>query len=382
VELKLEDAGGRQLDTAFLDRFNYLQKTGALDDLSSLRRENRELDALINDAASIFALTTIEEMFAFVISRLLERFIPTHLTFMIEPPRGGDLKQYRYLNLKPVAERLPDRCYFALRDFFLASPYPIGLEDLKERLGSVAIHDELASEEPEIIFPMTGIEGLYGIAILGRKIVGESYSELERMYVDKITRFLSIGIQNSLHHESAITDAKTGLYNHSHFMQRLEQEIARVTRHKVKAGVIMLDVDHFKKFNDTWGHLAGDEVLNHLAVTLKRTIRTEDIAARFGGEEFCVLAIECDRDTLMAVAERVRTQIESMAIPYKDQSLSVTASLGCCLLDSSRRFSSDEYLEMSDKALYTSKSSGRNRVTFYKPGLLDRAQAIRKHRSI
>jgi diguanylate cyclase (GGDEF)-like protein len=382
VELKLEPGGSQHLDSEFLDRFNYLQKTGALDDLASLRKENRELDALINDAASLFVLTTIDEMFSFVISRLLERFIPTHLSFLIEPPRGGELKQYRYLNLKPVAERLPDACYYKLRDFFLGSPYPISFEDLKAKLGEGAIGEEFAAEEPEIIFPMTGIEGLYGIAVLGRKIVGEPYSEIERMYVDKVTRFLSIGIQNSLHHESAITDAKTGLYNHSHFMQRLEQEIARVTRHKAKAGVLMLDVDHFKRFNDTWGHLAGDEVLNTLALTLKRTVRAEDIAARFGGEEFCVLAIECDRDTLIAVAERVRSSIESMSVEYKGETLSVTASIGCCLLDSGRHYVSAEYLEMADKALYTSKSSGRNRVTFYKPGLLDRAQAIRKNRSI
>jgi diguanylate cyclase (GGDEF)-like protein len=382
VELKLEPGGSQRLDSDFLDRFNYLQKTGALDDLSELRKENRELDALINDAASLFALSTIEEMFAFVISRLLERFIPTHLSFLIQPPRGGELKQYRYVNLKPVVERLPDSCYFALRDFFLASPYPIGYADLKEKLGPEAISDELAAEDPEVVYPMKGIEGLYGIAILGRKIVGDAYTELERMYVDKVTRFLSIGIQNSLHHESAITDAKTGLYNHPHFMQRLEQEIARVTRHKAKAGVIMLDIDHFKRFNDTWGHLAGDEVLNHIAIALKRTVRSEDIAARFGGEEFCVLAIECDRDTLVAVAERIRANVEALVVDYKGERLSVTASFGCCLLDPGRKYVSAEYLEMADKALYTSKASGRNRVTYYKPGLLDRAQALRKLRSI
>ena len=82
------------------------------------------------------------------------------------------------------------------------------------------------------------------------------------MYVDKFMRFLSIGIQNNLHHESSITDAKTGLFNHAYFSQRLEQEIAHVARHRTKAGLVMLDVDHFKNFNDTWGHLAGDAVLN------------------------------------------------------------------------------------------------------------------------
>jgi diguanylate cyclase (GGDEF)-like protein len=140
----------------------------------------------------------------------------------------------------------------------------------------------------------------------------------------------------------------------------------------------MLDVDHFKGFNDTWGHLAGDEVLNALALTLKRTVRSEDVASRFGGEEFCVLAIECDGPRLMEMAERIRISVEAMKVPYKTENLSITVSLGCCFIGPSKGLGPADYVEMADKALYQSKAGGRNRSTLYRPGLLDRAAAIRK----
>jgi diguanylate cyclase (GGDEF)-like protein len=368
-----------RIDDAFLHQFNYLQKTGALDDLSVLRNENRLLDALINDAASLFTLKSIEAMRDFVISRLLELFIPTHLVILIEQPRGDELTQYCYVNLKPSEDRLPASSYALLKECFMAAPYPALFEDFA-RMGDP--DPDLLRFDPELLFPMCGIDGPFGLALLGRKIVGTPYTDVERMYVDKFMRFLSIGIQNNLHHESSITDAKTGLYNHAYFSQRLEQEIAHVIRHGAKAGLIMLDVDHFKRFNDTWGHLAGDEVLNALALTLKHAVRSEDVASRFGGEEFCVLAIECDNETLMEMAERIRVAIANMVVPWKTERLAVTASLGCCYIHPGMRVGSKGCIEMADKALYLSKSGGRNRSTLYRPGLFDRAAAIRKRSEV
>jgi diguanylate cyclase (GGDEF)-like protein len=364
-----------KIDDAFLHQFNYLQRTGTLDDISVLRNENRLLDALINDAASLFALKSIEAMRDFVIARLLELFIPTHLIILVEQPRSDELTQYCYVNLKPSEDRLPASSYARLKGHFLESPYLIAYDDFVARAGG---DPEMLRFDPEILFPLCGIEGPFGIALLGRKIVGSAYTDVERMYVDKLMRFLSIGIQNNLHHESSITDAKTGLYNHAYFTQRLEQEVAHVSRHGAKAGLIMLDVDHFKAFNDNYGHMAGDEVLNALALTLKRAVRSEDVASRFGGEEFCVLAVECDRQRLMEMAERIREAIAEMVVPYNSERLGVTASLGCCLLDPGLHAGSKGYLEMVDKALYLSKAGGRNRSTLYRTGLFDRASAFRQ----
>jgi diguanylate cyclase (GGDEF)-like protein len=364
-----------KVDDEFLNQFNFLQRTGALDDLASLRKENRALDALINDAASLFTRASIEAMLDFVIGRLLEQFIPTHLAILIEPPRGDVLKQYNYINLKPSEELLPESSYESLKSYFHESPFPVSYKDYAAKAAPDA---ELLRFDPELLLPMLGLGGPFGCAILGRKIVGTAYTEFESVYVDKFMRFLSIGIQNSLHHESSITDAKTGLFNHAYFKRRLEQEIAHVSRHHAKAGLIMIDVDHFKNFNDVYGHLAGDEVLNSLAVTLRSVVRSEDVASRFGGEEFCVLAIECDQAKLMEVAERIRAAIEGMAVNFKSQRLSVTASLGCYLLEPGVIADPESCIELADKALYLSKSGGRNRATLYRAGLLDRAKAIRK----
>jgi diguanylate cyclase (GGDEF)-like protein len=365
-----------RIDSDFLARFNYLDKTGALDDLSLLRSENRELDALINDAATLFALKDVEEMVGFVISRLLERFIPTRLAFAIETGREGRLRQYCYRNLKQSEEFFPDSYYPRLKDFFKETSRPATFEEVENRLGPRAFGEDFRGLDPKILFPMRGIGGPFGIMLLGGKIVGDEYSDVERMYLDRLSRFLSIGIQNRLHHESSITDAKTGLYNHHHFMQRLDQEIARVARHSARAGIIMLDVDHFKIFNDTWGHLAGDEVLNAMALVVKKAIRSEDVAARFGGEEFCVLVIECDEASLFEVGERIRHSIEGLQVPFKAELLSVTASLGCCFIDASSGIDGAGYLERADRALYVSKASGRNRSTIYRTSLLDRARSL------
>jgi len=379
---RADPAGGRRRGAAFLDHFNFLDKSGALEALEKLRKENRELDTLITDAACLFALKGVTEMMNFVISRLLDRFIPTRLVFLFESPHDGRLSQFCFTNLKPSAPEFPEERYGPLKRFFLSSPYPIPYADLEARLGPQVLGGEVAALEPEFLFPMLGLDGLYGVALLGRKLVGDSYSEAERMYVDRIVRFLSIGIQNSLHREGAMIDSKTGLYNHAYFMRRLEQEVARTSRHRAQAGLVMLDVDHFKQFNDVYGHLAGDAVLAALAGALKATVRSEDVPARFGGEEFCVIVIQCDERSLYDIGERIRRAIESMSVEFESRRLSITASLGLCLINPSRAGGcASMYIDRADRALYESKTAGRNRTTLYRRGLFERAAAARGYDS-
>jgi diguanylate cyclase (GGDEF)-like protein len=366
-------SGDQHLDSAYLEQFNLLQKSGVLGNLEMLRKENREFETLINDAAAIFSLGGIDSMMEFVISRLLYRFIPSHLVFLVESPRGDSLRQYCYRNLTQHADEFPASYYPPLKDFFLAHQAPSSFTNLEEQMGRGFFNEEFRKLEPEFIIPMRGIGGLHGLVLFGRKIVDQDYTTAEILYVDRFIRFLSIAIQNNLFHESAITDSKTGLYNHSYFMKRLEQEIARIDRHRSLAGIAMLDVDHFKMFNDKWGHLAGDEVLSAIAKTLRKTVRTEDVPARFGGEEFIVLLIECNEFQLVEASERVRRAIEELRVPYRGDLLSVTVSIGACYLDPGYQLDSSEFVSRADLALYDSKSLGRNRVTLYKPGLLHRA---------
>ncbi len=202
-------------------------------------------------------------------------------------------------------------------------------------------------------------------------------TELEQKYVDRIIRFLAVGMQNGLHYESSITDHKTGLFTHDYFLRRLDEAMARAGRHRALSGILMLDVDHFKRFNDTWGHVTGDRVLEAIAVVLKQSTRTEDCAARFGGEEFSVLVADCDAQTLMQVAERIRKDIAAINLTSGGDTLSVTVSIGARMIDARYRgrlgISPLILVGDADKALYRSKHEGRNRCTLFMQGLLERA---------
>jgi diguanylate cyclase (GGDEF)-like protein len=364
---------GQASSPDILSQYNLLRDSGALENLEAMRRENRELDRLITDAAALISLPSVPLMLDFVIDKLLERFIPEFLGFVIEPPRGSRISQFCYRNLKPSDEVIPLESYRQLREFFMSKPYSARFETIRDAIGGFP---DLDGFSPEMVFPLMGIGGLYGIVVLGNKVVGGDYTDLERMYVDRLTRFLAVGIQNEMHHHSSITDPKTGLYNHDFFVRRLDEEKARCARHGNQAAVLMLDVDHFKRFNDNYGHMAGDEALESLAVTLKGAMRTGDAVARFGGEEFCVLAVDCDEQGAMELAERIRESVEVMRIIHGNaDALSVTVSIGVRMLD--HLLDAKRLIDDADKALYSSKASGRNRCTFFRPGFLGRAMLIR-----
>lgn len=156
----------------------------------------------------------------------------------------------------------------------------------------------------------------------------------------------------------ATTDGLTGLKNHRTFKERLAEEFERATRYHLPLSLMLLDVDHFKSFNDTHGHPAGDEVLKHVAKHLTETTRSTDFVARYGGEEFVVLLPFTHQVAAMALAERTRAAIEHARWDLR----AVTASFGVATLNAETN-SGAMLVEFADNALYRSKETGRNRVT-------------------
>ncbi len=369
-----------QLSADVLAQFNHLERSGALETLDDLRKENRSLERIITDATLLVSYTDVEAMLGFIISQLLDYFIPRFLVFVVQPPRNREIRQFCYRNLKKSDESLDEHYYAILKDHFEKNPGSIPFPVLEQSFGPGVFGDDFLQFEPEIIFPMFGIGGMYGMVILGSKIVDQKYTEQERKYVDRMIRFLSVSMQNGLHYESSITDPKTGLYTHDYFMHRLEETLAHNRRHGTRSGILMLDVDHFKRFNDTWGHMTGDDVLLALSRVLLNSLRQEDCAARFGGEEFSVLVAESTPETLMQVAERIRTAISALRIPCGDHTLSVTVSIGARMADGMTGLTPMILIGDADKALYRSKSGGRNCSTLYVQGLLERAFIMRNAR--
>jgi diguanylate cyclase (GGDEF)-like protein len=158
----------------------------------------------------------------------------------------------------------------------------------------------------------------------------------------------------------------TKLFSHHYFQQNLEEEIARAHRYGTILSLIMFDIDHFKKFNDTYGHLQGDLIIKEIANILRGSVRTIDFTARYGGEEFAVILPEVNAKGAAVVAERIRKTIETHSFKGEEDSLFVTVSIGVAAFKPARMRSASQLIAEADKALYQSKEMGRNRVTVQK----------------
>lgn len=161
--------------------------------------------------------------------------------------------------------------------------------------------------------------------------------------------------------ELAQHDGLTGLLNRRHWESCLEREFARHSRYNNPASLVMFDIDHFKRLNDTYGHQAGDEVIRRVAGLTRQMVRDTDFAGRYGGEEFVVLLPDTPLDGATLFAERLRKAIEDMEIVHEQGSLGCSVSIGvaCIRADTSNH---KTLIEQADKALYQAKWAGRNRV--------------------
>ncbi len=161
------------------------------------------------------------------------------------------------------------------------------------------------------------------------------------------------------------TDALTQLNNRGYWEERLNSELHRVQRTKEPSSLIMFDIDHFKNVNDTFGHQAGDEVIRETSRLLRETMRTTDIAGRYGGEEFAVILVDTPAKNALIFADRLRQRIEELTVNYDNLTIKFTISLGVAEYNSNIR-EHTQWIEHADNALYQAKESGRNKVVVFK----------------
>jgi two-component system cell cycle response regulator len=163
--------------------------------------------------------------------------------------------------------------------------------------------------------------------------------------------------------ELSLRDPLTGLANRRHFVSVLSREIEIVARSGNSALLLMLDIDHFKKVNDTHGHLAGDKVLQHVAKCISGCVRPQDTVARYGGEEFAIVMPDCQAAYGETVAERIRQSVAALSIPVSPiMDLSITVSVGGAFAPVWVRSTADLWVERADTQLYVAKAQGRNQV--------------------
>ncbi len=163
-------------------------------------------------------------------------------------------------------------------------------------------------------------------------------------------------------YESATRDGLTRLFNKKYFLDSLKKEFAYCLRHRVALSLILFDVDHFKKINDTFGHQAGDYVLARIAQKVHEAVRSEDVLARYGGEEFALMLRESPEEKAAVCAERCRRAVDTATFAYSGTPIKVTISLGIATLLDSDYAQPEDLIAAADKYLYRAKQAGRNRV--------------------
>ena len=207
------------------------------------------------------------------------------------------------------------------------------------------------------------------VAAVAADLPALSLSENEALRGDGRQTFASMlqtaAVRLSRAEIDAITDALTGLYNHRYLHERLSEELHRARDLQRPLSVLFCDLDHFKGYNDTNGHSAGDAVLREVAHVIEQSVRNIDIAARYGGEEFVVLLVETERETALGVAERIRERIRAAGFTANDVPLTVSIGVAGYPEDADRR---EDLLNKADWAMYLAKRRGRDQVASFGEG--------------
>jgi diguanylate cyclase (GGDEF)-like protein len=222
--------------------------------------------------------------------------------------------------------------------------------------------------EPEAILPTSGTPTAPGPALLAfyAVTIASSFAFI-LMHKERADRET---------YELATTDSLTGVYNRRTFKELAEPQLSRSRRAKLPVSLLMLDLDHFKRINDTYGHLAGDDVLRAFSILVRNCLRKEDLLARYGGEEFVVLLPGSSQEAAAALGERIRDEVASKPFDANRHLVRVTVSVGVSSESSDTLPSLESMLGRADEALYAAKHQGRNRVVVLPPQLEIRTTAL------
>jgi diguanylate cyclase (GGDEF)-like protein len=250
--------------------------------------------------------------------------------------------------------------------FLLERQQPVNLKELGKSKKTKDIADHFKKLGMEMVAPIVHSDRLKGFIGCGEKLYGPGLDDSDRQIFTILVNILSISLSNAQIYEEvkqmSFTDGMTGLNNYRYFENRLREEINRAKRNNTKLSLIMLDIDHFKNYNDTLGHQAGDEALRTLAWVLKNTARDDDIVNRYGGEEFSIILPGLEKERIEILAERIRVKVEEHPF-YKEHVQpegKMTISIGAASFPNDAK-TFDTLISKADKALYKAKNKGRNK---------------------
>lgn len=210
------------------------------------------------------------------------------------------------------------------------------------------------------------LDSTNGTFVNGAKITETNIEDGDKILLGFSSVFM-FAIQDSLEskfqmnlYESSITDHLTGAFNQKYFLDTLSKAFSYSLRHHTSLGLLMLDIDFFKKINDTYGHVVGDIVLKEFVKRIENNLRNEDILCRYGGDEFAVIVRDFKYGFVKIVAERIRLFFDGRSINCKDHKINISVSIGAATIDNENIATPEDMIELADANLYKAKQSGGN----------------------
>ena len=239
---------------------------------------------------------------------------------------------------------------------------PVLIEDVRTDSRFKVVENQKRSMVSMISAPLMVKRRVIGVVSLSTRNEGHSFTADELELVVLMSAHISLALENNRLYEISVLDGLTNIYNRRYLEQRLMEEVAYSKRYSKPLSVILMDIDFFKRLNDTYGHQAGDHVLQGVSKRLSDALREYDVIARYGGEEFAIILPTTPKLEGAAIAERLRTSICEAPFRFKDEDLSCSISLGVSALPDDAN-DPESLIARADEALYKAKDSGRNQVS-------------------
>lgn len=340
-----------------------------LDELLRIAKSNeRKQENFQQYELALLNSSSLKELLSIVLEQHKERFQLSEVTLLMYDP---EYELQRLAQAEQLSPPWPGQLLFTDSAHLVNQHFSL---QRKPRLQKFSPHqhaylfpnqDELGSVA---LLPLVRQNMLIGSLNLGSRNENRFQGQIGTLFLEHLAAVVSACIENTRLQEHiklvGLRDPLTGINNRRFFDQRLKEEASRAKRHNRPLSCLFLDIDHFKRINDQFGHQAGDSVLKQVSSLLNDRLRQTDVLARFGGEEFVILLPDTEQDDAALIAEQVRTRIANarFAIP-SGKTLNVTLSIGLAVLHPHNHINdAKQLLSAADQAVYAAKLSGRNRI--------------------
>lgn len=342
-------------DSVMVKTKSWLERNAVLHHINLLLSRASIVDDLLRQILPVVAgVFNAERGFVLMHNAEKKKFVPA-ATYRYEIESGESVVNPQAVYSQTVARRC-----FEQNEVIAVDDIDKNSEFKKAKsIGSYQIKSVLA-------IPLSYSHEVLAVIYLDSQSLSAKFLQHED-FIKPLQAHLGTAVRHAIHYSQAITDDLTGIFTRRYFEGRIKQAMEHSKRHGSRCSLILLDIDHFKKLNDTYGHNYGDKVLIKVAEVLTESARKSDVVGRLGGEEFVLFLAESNLDGAMNIAERIREKIEALKFKHKESIISITASLGVAEYEISFDTTPYKFLDAADKAMYQAKSEGRNCVRFVLP---------------